>query len=231
MISCLSEAVLRVVCVCWQTMPNVDGKKPQAKHLQTRAEYLLKVLRKQAEFIATPVSDMHCLIISTLVASAPLLEVFSSFPCHTQICSLIQVNFHSARVLTVPSLSVTIALPRVASGGGDWIARKICDLAYSSFIPSVVPKYWVFTENVIALFKMKDLVVCFDLFLCEHAWLPACTTVNQFLLRGLKFWFIHQHFLYICSCSFRLPWPWCKVTVGQQRQKIGNDLSRQISKQ
>ena len=22
-----------------------------------------------------------------------------------------------------------------------------------------------------------------------------------------------------CSCSFRLPWPWCKVIVGRQRQK------------
>ncbi|XP_076465125.1 chromodomain-helicase-DNA-binding protein 1-like isoform X2 [Babylonia areolata] len=36
-------------------LPDVDQKKPQAKHLQTRVEYLLKILRKQAELINMPV--------------------------------------------------------------------------------------------------------------------------------------------------------------------------------
>ena len=40
-------------------MPDLESKKPQAKHLQTRAEYLLKILRKQAEFKASlPVSNI-----------------------------------------------------------------------------------------------------------------------------------------------------------------------------
>lgn len=52
--------MLSEVWVCWQILPDADGKKPQAKHLQTRAEYLLKVLRKQAEFSAAPVSSLSC---------------------------------------------------------------------------------------------------------------------------------------------------------------------------
>ncbi|XP_070204130.1 chromodomain-helicase-DNA-binding protein 1-like isoform X3 [Littorina saxatilis] len=40
-----------------KVMPDLENKKPQAKHLQTRAEYLLKILRKQAEFKAIPVCD------------------------------------------------------------------------------------------------------------------------------------------------------------------------------
>ena len=36
---------------------------------------------------------------------------------------------------------------------------------------------------------------------------------------------------YICSCSFRLPWTWCKVIVGRQRQNFSPELSRQVSKQ
>ena len=34
----------------------------------------------------------------------------------------------------------------------------------------------------------------------------------------------------ICSCWFWLPWPWCKVTVGQQSQKISVVCCRQLSK-
>ena len=36
---------------------------------------------------------------------------------------------------------------------------------------------------------------------------------------------------YICPCSFRWPWPWCKVTVSRQMQKISVECSLQVSKQ
>ena len=34
------------VCVCFQLLPDDPDKKPQAKQLQTRADYLIKLLSK-----------------------------------------------------------------------------------------------------------------------------------------------------------------------------------------
>ena len=39
--------------LCDKILPVLESSKPQAKHLQTRAEYLLKMLRKQQDFAAS----------------------------------------------------------------------------------------------------------------------------------------------------------------------------------
>ena len=53
-VRCRSSGTYCIVCyaVCFllKILPDDDSKKPQAKHIQTRAEYLLKILRKRAEF-------------------------------------------------------------------------------------------------------------------------------------------------------------------------------------
>ena len=37
--------------------------------------------------------------------------------------------------------------------------------------------------------------------------------------------------VYRCTCSFRRPWPWCKVIGGRQMQKVSVESFWQLSKQ
>ena len=66
-----------------------------------------------------------------------------------------------------------------------------------------------------------------------HLQLDHCLTCTIIVIFRTIFQLCHSHLAWrqpytwhICLCSFRWPWPWCKVTVG--RQKINFELSRQL---
>lgn len=91
-------------------MPDADGKKPQAKHLQTRAEYLLKVLRKQAEFTAAPVSAVFTIHTS--------VNAFDSFLLHLALPdSYSQSMQRNCQFLTLRKASLSLRFQSIAPSG------------------------------------------------------------------------------------------------------------------